>query len=525
MKTVDITWKDLRKHGVNYDYIITLNKKEDGTLERVDHPIRCLNSLFSTLEMMFEDDEIYDIIDMEREIIRYIDVKKALKVCIPHEYSSTYINGSFMEESHPITYACIAQEKTKKNFEVKKSYILSKYKQQLKRKNKELSKYEIEEQASKLARIEYLAFLHKEKTEFLKQRMGYLHAYAYKETYDSIHKNVFFISSERIGWPCKKIAGNPTWIYEINEDIKVSLWSNFCYGKSSAFYIRVFYKGIQLCPYSEFVTYRYAREIDILDYTRKYELKRASWDAAADFVQNFCNRAIADPENFIKNEITYEVKCLVHELAEIVENKETYLRNKFATCPLGISRYINVADLTSFNEQELAYYEMNPNEYEFVFRMEKISGALKFVDSLEQFSGILKFIRRAIVKIEDLNIDLYPELSERIKPIREEVSMLKSKLQKLDKELDDLFKKTDQHYRKIKSIVDKQRMRVLKKQVEAKYYESHPELVELEKSINNLKAERTPIKNSYQLRSNLLSKLENCIQNIESYGILELEKF
>ena len=65
MATKDYTWNELRKHGVNYDCIITLNKREDGTLEGVDHPITYLNSLFDRLERMFNDDEFYDVVNAE----------------------------------------------------------------------------------------------------------------------------------------------------------------------------------------------------------------------------------------------------------------------------------------------------------------------------------------------------------------------------------------------------------------------------------------------------------------------------
>ena len=65
MATKDYTWNELRKHGVNYDCIITLNKREDGTLERLDHPITYLNSLFDRLERMFNDDEFYDVVNAE----------------------------------------------------------------------------------------------------------------------------------------------------------------------------------------------------------------------------------------------------------------------------------------------------------------------------------------------------------------------------------------------------------------------------------------------------------------------------
>jgi len=68
----------------------------------------------------------------------------------------------------------------------------------LEEKNKDLSKSEIDTLASELADKEYQAYLHEEKIKFLRPRMGYLHAYAYKMTYDTISKDVFFISSERI---------------------------------------------------------------------------------------------------------------------------------------------------------------------------------------------------------------------------------------------------------------------------------------------------------------------------------------
>ena len=83
MATKDCSWNELRKHGVNYDYIITLNKKEDGTLERVDHPITYLNSLFNHLERMFNDDEFYDVVDMVKAILRKISIKH-LNICIPY---------------------------------------------------------------------------------------------------------------------------------------------------------------------------------------------------------------------------------------------------------------------------------------------------------------------------------------------------------------------------------------------------------------------------------------------------------
>lgn len=522
MKVKNYTWNELRRHGVNYDYIITLNKKEDGTLERVDHPITYLNSLFDRLELMFNDDELYDVVDMERAILSRITIEP-LSICIPYEYDRKFINGDDYVGTKPITYRIIDQEKTWSSFRAKKENLLSVYKRILTRKEKDLLKRKIDLRASELATQEYHSFIHEEKIKFLLDRIGYLHAYAYKKTYDAISKDVFFISSEEIGWPNHKETGNQTWTYKINEDLNVSLWSNFCYGKSSAFFIRILYKGLQLCPYSEFVTYRYALETDILNYTRKYQLKRTSWDAAADFVMNFCNKAIKDPDNFIREEITYEVKTLVQELTKIVAGKEQYLQSRFNTPILVNNRYSHVANLITFDEYQLANYNKNPHEYELLFRMEKISGALSFVTSLESFSTIFKFIRRVIVKIENLNVEIYPELAASIIPIQEEVERLRVDFLKLSTEYEKIEKRIEYHYNRIETIQKRHKDYQDKEIAKKKYYECHAELTELEKSKSKIGPELHLQKVLLENRKTFLKKLESCKSNIEDYGISEID--
>lgn len=179
MATKDYTWNELRKHGVNYDCIITLNKREDGTLERVDHPITYLNSLFDRLERMFNDDEFYDVVDMEKAILREISIKD-LNVCIPYEYHVAYINGSEDGGSNLITYNTIDQQKTQLFLDSRKANMLLSHKQRLRRKNKDLSKSEIDTLASELADKEYQVFLHEEKIKFLRPIRGTLKKYNLK---------------------------------------------------------------------------------------------------------------------------------------------------------------------------------------------------------------------------------------------------------------------------------------------------------------------------------------------------------
>lgn len=512
---------DFRKHGVNYDYIITLAKRQDGTLERVDYPINCLDSLYDKLLKMVNDDEFYDVIDMEKAILREVETKP-LNICIPHEYNCVYINGSYDGDSNLLKYERIDQKELKASYDSKWKYFYSDSKRRLKRNNPLLSKKELESQTETLAEGKYCKFIHEEKINFLRKRTGFLQAYAYKCTYDDI-EDVFFVSSERIGWPNHKEKGNPTWIYEINNDIKVAFWSNFCYGASSAFHIKIWYKGIMLCPYSEFVTYRYVRVTDILNYTRKYQLFRDSWEDAANFVLDFCNKAIADPDNFIKKEMTYEIKMLVKELESIVESKESYLKEKFQTRNIVNSRYSHVVNLVSFDDLQMIDYEKNPKEYELLFRMEKISGALKFVESLEQFSSILKFVRRAIVKIEDLNSKIYPELSECIVPIREEVCKLKEEVDDLESQYDKLEKKVEKHYSKIEIIKNKYKDQEDKEKAESRYLKRHPEVMEIEENMSIIMTKLLSVKNIYKMRDKFLKKLEICKLGIENYGILDTD--
>ena len=215
------------------------------------------------------------------------------------------------------------------------------------------------------------------------------------------------------------------------------------------------------------------------------------------------------------------MKTLVQELSHIVLSKEQYLKSKFETSATLNSRYSNVADLTTFNEYQLADYQKNPDEYELLFRMEKISGALRFVTSLEKFSTIFKFIRRAIVKIEDLNAEIYPELSASIIPLREEVTNLKNEVQKLSAEYELLEKKAERHYRKIEIIQDRYKKSEDKDKAEKKYYNRHPELAELEESMNKLNAELRPQRRHLCMREKFLDSLEDCKSNIDAYGILD----
>lgn len=501
--------------GVNYDYIVAIKLDKHNFLQKVHIPIKKYRQLKNDLYDMLGDDE-YDVVDMKEVYSENVPLNKSFDICIGSAYKDSFIES--------IRSPKIDLEDTERKISEKENNIIDNEKEKLKKLYPKLSKQEIDAKAHKKSIPVIREYHSRLKNSFLSKCAPYIQASAYKETYEKICDDVVFISTERHGW--RKSSRNneeglPSWEYEINDDIRISLWSNFCFGASSRFMIRVYYKDVMLCPYSEFVTYRYANATDILKYTRKYHVKRESWDYAADFVVDFCNKAIDDPEKFVKKEIVREIKVLVEELTEIATSKESYLDNAFSEKAFDTKRFSGVQGVTEYNKVELASYNENPQEYELLFRMEKISGALAFLESIEQFASISRYIRRAIVQIEDLNINIYPELLDVIEPLSEEVEKLYKKVQKLRNKKDSLHEELEPYYEKIKNIRAKYKKDEDKDSHEESFRKKHPKFVKLEEEYNVTRRKFMKQKSLYTGRKNFLNRLEDCQYDIEDSGILD----
>lgn len=498
--------------GVNFDYIIAIKVNKEGLLEKFHYPINYHKKLKDTLYDMLND-EIYDIFDMDKVYRHEITSGRSFNQCIGHEYLDAYIST--------ITNPHFSTESIKFQIKNEEERILTSKIRIVKKNNPKLRESEVKKLAKNKARQAIDNFHYDLKEKYLQKRVKYIEASAYELAYKDIKDKVIFLSTERHGWKKQKGKSLPSWEYNINEDLIISLWSNFCYGSSSRFLLQVYYKGIMLCPYSEFVTYRYANTSDIISYTRKFHVKRSSWEYAANFVESFCNGAIDNPDKFVKKEILYEINTLVKELTDIATSKEQYLKNAFDGKGLNTKRFSGVKGVTKFNNLELKKYNDNPTEYELLFRVEKISGALAFLDSMEKFISISSSVKKAIAKIEELNIEIYPELVKCIKPLSIEVDKLHAKYLKLKNKKEEIESELDCHYKKIEKIRNRYSSYSEKEKHEDLYRNRHPELEELEANLE--KAEKLFNRHAdvYRGRKNFLKKLLTCQENIEDSGVLD----
>lgn len=497
--------------GANYDFIVALKLNDKGLLEEFNYPIIHYQELKQELLDMLRHN-VFDVLDMNREYSHNISTHKSYDKCMGHNYSESYIS--------PIISPGFDETQNEKLIEEQERLILAPHKKQLKKEHPDWSELEIESEARLLAERKITEFHYKQKFKFIIKRARYIEAAAYELAYNEIKDSVFFISTEYHGWTKDKHTSIPSWEYKINQDLTVSLWSNFCYGNSSRFLIQVYYKGIKLCPYSELITYRFANKSDILNYTRDYILDRSSWEHAAKFVLTFCNGAIKDPDGFVKKEILYEINTLVQELKKIATSKQLYLDEAFCGQGMSTDRYSGVKYVGGFDEIELKKYNENPKEYELLFRTEKISSALSFLKSIEQFSSISDSVSQAILDIKKLNINIYPELTSIISELVIEVSNLKADFDQHQKAIDELTEKLEYHFAKINRINDRSKTAEAAHKNVANYRIKNPELSELESKRNKVYEDYYKVKAVYEGRNKFLCKLSAFKKDIDDSGIL-----
>jgi hypothetical protein len=179
--------------------------------------------------------------------------------------------------------------------------------------------------------------------------------------------------------------------YSLTNNFHVRVQTNFGFGTSSYFFVIITYKDLEITPFSEWVSYQYAKFHDIIRYTRTYELKNEFWFDALNFCAEACNVLLRSEINFVENYILDECEKMVSGLERLL------YQNKFT--------FKNRAGKT----EEITF----ESHYLVEFRGEKISGALDFIIKIRQFDAIcstISFIKR----IEKCSLYIDPVLADEI---------------------------------------------------------------------------------------------------------------
>lgn len=319
-----------------------------------------------------------------------------------------------------------------------------------------------------------------QKELFLQEAIRWIDACGYAKTASSLKQDasVKMYSKENVGWNL--------FSYTINKDVKVELRTNFGYGSASYFLLEMQYKGLKILPYSFIVKYYRARIVDILRCTRSYYPTRESWYAAFDFISEFVNNSLSDPEMFAKNYIMSEVKEMMAGLQAIVNNPRAYMDQIG-----GIKSEPWIINVFQMNEKDHKKMETYSEEMPVLFKVEKIMSALKFLDSLDKISKEVSDIKPYINKIYELNFGLYPEITSSISKINLKVEDLESKKVILDQKISTLNEKMAPFEKEIDEERAKQKWPNFYNI--SQYESSHPEYKILKSERNNLQAEEHTI--------------------------------
>lgn len=346
-----------------------------------------------------------------------------------------------------------------------------------------------------------------QKDEFFREAIRWINGNCYHDAVNKITQeaSVKMFSTENIGWN--------NFPYEINNDVKISVKTNFGYGSSSYFTLAVQYKGLDILPYSYIVKYYKANMADIIRCTRSYMACRESWLASFDFVSDFVNKSVEDPDGFVESYIMQEVTEMMTGLEAIATDPEVYIgkirKNKADPFVIYIRPMLNN------EEKRLQSY---PDEMPMLFKVEKITGALDFLNSLTAIAKIVNKVQPYIDRLLDINTALYPEIQEAMKRITNRINENKPIKENLEKLISDLSNKIKSFETEIESLCTETAQD--KHFIQSKYETEHPEYLKAKEELNDLKTQHFNVDlliydlNSFlDILNNSLSKLDKLKHN------------
>lgn len=493
-----------KKTGVNYDYILALEKEGDR-VAIVQYPIsRHIREIERALELLYdENSDAHDVYNVLHSCLS----EREYNYCLKHEYSDHYIKPIKVEFDN-YQYRKELREKIDSRAEAKIRWL------NINKKNNRENLAEVRQSVWKQMYWQ----IKKQKEELIDMALPYIYANDYEDALNknSIPKKSIIYSHERHGDSRYEKIKENTIEHKVNEDVSIKITTNFCYGYSSYFHVVVIYKGIALLPYSAWVKYYYARITELMGFTRSYELIRENWHTCMTFLEHFINSAISNPEEFIGNEVMQEVNGLLEGLEKISQYDTDRFKKEIIVkkCP-GEERYIGIRGLRNASESDEELYNIAPKEIAMIYKMEKISGSLRFLDSLREIKEIYSEISDVIDRIIEMNRTILPEVERAIPPVEQEIKKLNADVLPLKKQLNSCqvaFNKLQQRLDKI-SEMQLRKSGYLSSEdnatIQKEFENNNPQYVELRETINDLKPQINELEDSVFKRMRVLEKLND----------------
>ena len=342
----------------------------------------------------------------------------------------------------------------------------------------------------------------RQKHYFLADALRWIDACCYYETANRLNRDnsVKMFSKENVGWN--------NFTHKVNDDIKVALKTNFGYGSAAHFILALQYKGINILPYSYIVKYYNARMVDIVHCTRSYEPCRESWAASFDFISDFVNKSIADPETFVKSYVMKEVREMIKGLEAIATNPLNVIKeigNKKADPFI-----INVQPMFEDDKIRMQSY---PEETPILFKVEKINGALDFLENLTEIAKEVDCIRPYIDRLLELNMKLCPEVQDAIERIKNKIEPRAKEKENLESRIADISEKIRPYEEEIQQGYATQ---TSEKPFNINEYEAtHQEYVRLRNERNTLKSKLSEVNRLINDLNSFIGVLNRSLTRLE----------
>ena len=273
---------------------------------------------------------------------------------------------------------------------------------------------------------------------------------------------------------------------------------------------------MELLPLSEWVKYYYAGYNSIMRYTRAYNCIRYSWKYAMEFIESFVNKAIENPDEFVKKDIISEVNSLMNGLDDLLymTDDEFGKRLEVRHIEEDDDRYIGISSARHANEKEREYYKIRKAESAMIFKMEKISGALHFLNNLKSLSSIVPEINESVSRIIELNNLIYPNVVEAIPPISLEIENLTYELKKIEREYNQK-KKRLKYYNNRLEYIKRKTIGVELYQIGNKFKENNPQLEILTTETEKLRHKKDICETRINDRKGIMKRLFSYKELIE----------
>lgn len=482
---------------ISQDYIAAI-KRVGNYLESIQVELHKPLTLIEELHAMVENPNrsVYDLQCKFSSDYKYSE--KSWYICYPYSLSASYLPITRCPEIK--SYSDIKKEWD----ECFKGEIDS-----IKENCRKNRTYFNEDKAREIATNKLAEFKQDQKKEFLDECTKWIDVNEIQTTALSLKRrqDILMYSKENIGWS--------NFEHRINDELKICISTNFGYGSAAYFVLAIRYKDLNIIPYSCIVKYYKAQMRDIIKCTRQYDPRRDSWEAAFDFIIELSNQAQSNPEKFINEYVMNEVTEMMKGLRAILENPK-HFHDELAKVKVP-ELIINVRNIL---DNDILLMRAYPLESTFLFKVEKIVGALHFLNNLQKISSTFINISQEIDKhIDELlkyNFELYPQIKNQCETIEKRIRTEEIRIEIKNKEKEHIITQMKPYKEELSSLLENVSSWSERTIIESNFKSNNPRYKRLLESKSEKEKEIREINKRINEYKNFISLLKESMDLIDS---------